>query len=170
MKFLEKINVNSESKAYIAGTIFTIAALFLITAVIFLVLIANKLDIVMTQAAGDTYTYFISIMYRILAVLSVIIIIPLTIYQLKSKNKSKIDETVSITASILVLALIVTFFGGEYYYLKKYKDGELSYSKMFCNPTIETRIFDRIIEHEQGIPPTMCLPPNKKPKGLNKQK
>ena len=64
MKFLGKLNPNEESKLYVTGTIFTIVALFILTGVVFLLLIANKLDIVMSQPADETYTYFISILSR----------------------------------------------------------------------------------------------------------
>lgn len=169
MKFLEKINLNSESKIYLSGTIISIITLFIVTAVVFLLLVANKLNIVMSQPAGETYTYFISITDRILAVLTIFVMLPLTVYQLLSKSHSKIDETISFVAVILLLVLFITFFGGEYYYMKKYQNGELSYSKMFCNPTIETKIFDQIIIKKGETPPVMCIPPNQRPKKASGQ-
>lgn len=156
MKFIENINVNSESKIYLSGILFSVIALFIITGIVFLVLIAGKLDIVMTQPADETYTYFIMIMDRIIFLLSILVIIPLTIYQITAKNKSQIDTTVSISAITIILLLLVAFFGGEYYYLKKYKTGDLSYSKMFCSQTIETKIFDSIITGNGETPPLMC--------------
>lgn len=161
MKFLEKININSESKTYITGAIFFVITLFLLTAVVFLVLISDKLDIVMTQPAGETYTYFIAIMDRILAVLSVCMMIPLTIYQIASKQKSKIDHTVSYIAGCLLVVIAAAFIGGEVYYFKKYNAGELSYSKMFCKPTVETKIFDSILQKQNKHSPKMCQPRHK---------
>lgn len=157
MKFLEKINVNSESKTYISGAIFFIIALFVVTAVTFLALISDKLDIVMTQPARETYTYFISIMDRILAILTLCVMLPLTIYQNTAQQKSKMDKSISVISLLFLLFLVMSFFSGEYYYLKKYQNGELSYSKMFCKPTIETKIFDNIIKQKGLIPPEMCL-------------
>ncbi len=157
MKFLEKINVNSESKTYISGTIFFVIALFVITAVIFLALISDKLDLIMTQPAGETYTYFISIMDRILAILTLCVMLPLTIYQNIAQQKSKFDKSISIISLLFLLFLVISFFSGEYYYLKKYQDGELSYSKMFCKPTVETKIFDSILKQKGLVPPEMCL-------------
>lgn len=168
MKILDKININQESKIYIAGAIYSIFALFIITAVIFIALIADKLDIVMSQPAKETYTYFISIIDRVLAFITIVLIIPISVYQLISKNKSKLDKSISIIVSFILIAFISIFFGGEYYFLKKYKDGELSYSKMFCKPTIETKIFDIIIKQNGEIPPTMCISPSQRPKKLNK--
>lgn len=164
MKFLEKFNINSESKSYIFGLIFSVVALFVVTGVIFLGLVANRLDIIMTQPAKETYTYFIALMDRILAILTIFAIIPITCYQVFSKSKSKIDKGVTLVASIILIAIIITFFGGEYYYLKKYQSGELSYSGMFCQPTVETKVFDKIIIHKGKQPPVMCIPPNQRPK------
>ncbi len=157
MKILDKINMNSESKAYITGVICSIVTLFIVTAVIFLFLIANRLDTVMTQPAGETYTYFMVIMDRILILLIVFGLLPLTTYQIYSKAKSKIDGIISVIASILLIASTVTFFGGEFHYMEKYKTGKLSYSKMFCNPTIETKIFDKILTKQGEEIPKMCL-------------
>lgn len=156
MKFLNKININTESKMYITGTIFAIISLFLVTSVIFLFLTADKLPIIMSQPARETYTYFISIMDRIMAVLIVFIIIPLSIYQLRSKNKSKPDRITSVFSICILIIMILCFACGENYYFQKYSNGELSSSKMFCSPTIETKVFDKIIKHNKEIPPAMC--------------
>ena len=158
MKFLEKLNPNEESKIYATGTIFTVVALFVLTGVVFLSLIANRLDIVMSQPADETYTYFIMIMDRLLGLLTLLVIIPLTIYQLFSKNKQEIDKTITLIASIIVLTFIVGFFGGQHYYFKKYSNGELQYSKLFCTQTVETKIFDYILEKQGKFAPQMCLP------------
>lgn len=165
MKFLEKINVNSESKIYITGAIFFVITLFLLTAVVFLVLISGKLNIVMTQPAGETYTYFIAIMDRILAILSVCLIFPLTVYQILTKQKSKLDLMVSGIAGGILIIIFTAFIGGEIYYFKKYSAGELSYSKLFCKPTLETKIFDLILEKQNKSFPRMCLP---RPRTKNK--
>ena len=162
MKFLEKLNPNEESKIYVTGTIFTIVALFVLTGVVFLSLIANRLDIVMSQPADETYTYFIMVMDRLLGILTLFVIIPLTIYQFLSKNKQEIDKTISIVASVIVLTFIVGFFGGQHYYFKKYADGELQYSKLFCKQTAETKFFDKILEKQGKFPPQMCQPRPKK--------
>lgn len=156
MKFLEKLNPNSNSKLYIMGMIFTVVALFILTGVVFLLLIANKLDIVMSQPAGETYTYFISIMDRICGLLIIFVIFPITVYQIATKNKLEIDKTISIVAILILLVFITAFFGGENYYFKKYTDGELKYSKLFCEPTIETKIFDKLIAKNGNFPPQMC--------------
>lgn len=144
MKILD--NLNLQSKTYITGMFFIIITLFILTAVIFLFLISDKLDIVMTQPAGITYTYFIQITDRILALLIVFAILPITVYQLFSKNKSKVDTSLSIFSIILLIGLIGVFFCGQYHFMQKYRDGELNGSKMFSAPTIETKIFDKIIK------------------------
>ena len=164
MKFLEKLSPNEESKIYVTGTIFTIVALFVLTGVVFLSLIANRLDIVMSQPADETYTYFIMVMDRLLGILTLFVIIPLTIYQFLSKNKQEIDKTISIVASVIVLTFIVGFFGGQHYYFKKYADGELQYSKLFCKQTAETKFFDKILEKQGKFAPSMCLTRPKKNK------
>lgn len=156
MKFFNKININTASKMYITGTIFAILVLFLVTAVIFLFLTADKLPVIMSQPAKETYTYFISIMDRIMAVLIVFIIIPLSIYQLWAKNKSKPDRITSVCSICIFIIMILCLVSGENYYFQKYRNGELSSSKMFCSPTIETKVFDKIIEHNKEIPPAMC--------------
>ena len=162
MKFLEKLNPNEESKFYVTGTIFTIIALLILTGVVFLLLIANKLDIVMTQPADETYTYFISIMDKILGLLTLVVILPLSLYQLFSKNKQEIDKTISFIAVGIILVFVAGFFGGQHYYFKKYADGELQYSKLFCKPSFETKMFDKIIEKQGKFPPQMCQPRPKK--------
>lgn len=156
MKILEKINISSASKLYIIGMIYAVVALFVALAVIFLYIIADKLTIVMNQPAGVTYTYFVAFVDRILAILTLFVILPLTCYQVFAKAISKTDKTVSVVGIIVLLAIAFVWGGGEYHFLKKYQDGDLSSSKMFCNPTIEAKIFDRIIEHNGGTIPQMC--------------
>ena len=164
MKFLEKLNPNEESKFYVTGTIFTIVALFVLTGVVFLLLIANKLDIVMSQPADETYTYFISIMDKILGILTLLVILPLSIYQFFSKNKQDIDKTISFVAVGIILIFVVGFLGGQHYYFKKYAEGELQYSKLFCKSSFETKMFDKVIEKQGKFPPQMCQPRPKKHK------
>ena len=164
MKFLGKLNPNEESKLYVTGTIFTIVALFILTGVVFLLLIANKLDIVMSQPADETYTYFISIMDKILGILTLLVILPLSIYQFLSKNKQEIDKTISFVAIGIILIFVVGFFGGQHYYFKKYAEGELQYSKLFCKSSFETKMFDKVIEKQGKFPPQMCQPRPKKHK------
>ncbi len=156
MKFINKLNPNEASKIYIMGTIFTIVALFVLTGIVFLSLIANRLDIVMSQPASETYTYFIMIMDRLLGCLTLLVILPLTIYQIHSKNKQDIDRTISIIAYAIIFTFTIGFLGGENYYFKKYSDKELQYSKLFCRPTAETKIFDKIIIKRGEVPPQMC--------------
>lgn len=162
MKFLDKLNISNESKIYLTGIITAVIVLFLVTAVVFLALISDKLDIVMTQSAGITYTYFIQVMDRILAILTVFVVFPLTIIQFSPKTKSKVDETVSFSAVIILIAMIATFFGGEYHFFQKYKDGKLSQSKMFCNQSAEIRTFNAILKKQGEDIPLMCVDENSK--------
>lgn len=155
MKFLEKLNPNAQSKFYVTGTIFGFAALFILTGVVFLLLVANKLDIVMSQPVDETFTYFISIMDKIIGVLILVLFLPLSIFQIFSKNKQEIDKTISIIAGVLVLFLFCAFFYGQHYFYKKYASGDLQYSKLFCAPTIETKLFDKLIEKSGNFPPKM---------------
>ena len=159
MKKLNDININQASKVCIMGIIYTIVFLFVLMAVVFLWILATQLPIVMSQPAGETYTYFVSIVDRILLGVIVFCIIPLLAYQIVSKEKSEKDVFVTIGAASILLIMLMAFAGGEMYYFKKYSNGELSYSKMFCNSTIETKIFDNFI-----IPPQMCLPQEQRPR------
>jgi hypothetical protein len=56
MKFLEKLNPNSETKIYVTGIIAILIALFIVTAVIFLYIISTKLSIIMSQSAKESFT------------------------------------------------------------------------------------------------------------------
>lgn len=156
MKILEKINISSASKLYIIGMIYAVVALFVALAVVFLYIIADKLPIVMNQPAGVTYTYFVAFIDRILAILILFVFLPLTCYQLFAKVVSKTDRTISLAGVIVLLVTGFIFAGGEYHFLKKYQSGDLNSSKMFCNSTVETKIFDRIITSGGGTPPQMC--------------
>ncbi len=159
MKFLDDINLNQASKVCISGIIYTVVVMFVLMAVVFLWILATKLPIVMSQPSGETYTYFVSIMDRILLFVIVFAIVPIIGYQVFSKDKSNADTIVSLVSVVVAVVMIVVFAGGEMYYFKKYSNGELSYSQMFCSETIETKIFNTIV-----IPPQMCLPPNQRPK------
>ena len=159
MKFLDNININQESKICLAGIIYSIVAMFIMMAVVFLWMISTNLPVIMSQPSGETYTYFVSIMDRILLFVIVFVIIPLVGYQAFSKGKSNPDTIVSIVSFTIAVIMIVVFAGGEMYYFKKYSNGELSYSQMFCKHTVEMKLFDNFV-----IPPQMCLPPNQRPK------
>lgn len=156
MKFLDKFNLNSESKIYLSGVIFSVIALFLITGIVFLILFAAKLNIVMTQPADETFSYFLLIMDRIIAILTILAILPLTIYQIFSKNKSQLDTVVSMSGLIIFIIILSAFLGGEKYVMQKYTSGDLNYSKMFCSKTIETKTFDYIITKQGQTPPITC--------------
>ena len=134
--------ISKESRIYILSVIISIFILFLITSVIFMALIADKLDIVVNQSAKITYTYFISIMDRLLALFIIFIILPVTIYQMVSKNKSNGDKTVSSLSLFILLAFIFVFLGGEYNFYKTFKNGELNSSQLFNSNRIEFKIFN----------------------------
>ena len=159
MKFLDNININQESKICLAGIIYSIVAMFIMMAVVFLWMISTNLPVIMSQPSGETYTYFVSIMDRILLFVIVFCVIPLLIYQIVSKAKSKADTVVTMISTAITLIMLLTFAGGEMYYYNKYSKGELSYSQMFCKHTVEMKLFDNFV-----IPPQMCLPPNQRPK------
>ena len=142
MKFLENLQITEASKIYLTGVIFSIIALFVITAVVFLWLFFDKINIIMSQPSNETYAYFLLIMGRILALITVFMIIPLGIYQIISKNKSKTDVIISALAGAILTIFIFVFFGGQMYVYQKYSSGELSNSKLFENPILETRIYD----------------------------
>jgi uncharacterized BrkB/YihY/UPF0761 family membrane protein len=159
MKLLEDINLNQSSKICLTGLIYTIVVMFVLMAVVFLWILATKLPIVMSQPSGETYTYFVAIIDRILLFVILFVVFPLSLYQILSKNKSKSDVIVSAAASAILLIMLFVFAGGEMHYFKKYSNGELSYSQMFCNKTFEMKIFDNFV-----IPPQMCLPSEQRPK------
>jgi uncharacterized membrane protein YwzB len=144
MKIFDKLNINKESKIVVSGMIFAIIALFIVVAVVFLGIFATKLNLVMTQPANETYTYFISIADRILFIFMIFGILPLSCYQIFSKDKNKTDIAICTVVVTILLAMLIAFFGGEYYFYKKYKSGELNNAKIFDNQTIEMKIFDKI--------------------------
>jgi len=144
MKFLDKLDIKQETKTYIAGVIFFIITLFILLSVSFILLATDKLDVLFSQRAEVVCTYFISIMDRILFVMMVLWLLPVTIMQLAAKNKSKTDKITSINAIIILIVLISVFVGGEYHFYKIYKSGGLSNSKLFSRPTVEMKIFDKI--------------------------
>ena len=142
MKFLNSIS--NESKIYIYGIIFSILGVLVISSVIFMFLIANRLDTVVSQNTKITYTYFIFIMNRILLLITTFFIIPLSVYQYKFR-RTKADKITGLFSILLILISICTIFLGEYNFFHTYKNGELQNSPMFSKPTLETKIFDRIL-------------------------
>jgi hypothetical protein len=144
MKIFDKLNLNIETKTYLSGIIFGLIGLFIICAVIFLFILATKLDIVMTTPADETYTYFIAMVDRVLALITLCGILPLTLYQLFSKGKNKTDMMISVVGIVILLAMVTAFFGGEIYFYNKYKNGELNNAKIFNTQTVEMQIFDKI--------------------------
>jgi len=156
MKFLDKLNLSLESRIYVIGTIFISIAMFIVMAVLFLVIIANNLNIIMSQPAGETYAYIIFVMYRIFAFVIIFGIIPFSIYQFSTKNKSKTDKTISIIASFVLTVVLFIFIGGEFYCFNKYSSGGLSYSKLFCKPTLETKLFDKYLIKTGAPIPELC--------------
>ena len=156
-------NLNTKSRIYLIGMAVCIITLFLLTAVVFLWVTADKLDIVFSQKPGITYTYFISIMDRILAILGIFVILPLTLYQIIEKNKSAQDRIISgFSILVILISMGILIFlkakGEKLFFFRSYKEGELSHSVMFCSQP-EFEIFNKILtENKQEIPQT-CLPP-----------
>jgi hypothetical protein len=146
MKFLEKLNPNNESKVYITGVISTVVTLFVVTAVVFLYILSTKLSIIMSQSAKESFTYFVAIMDRILAFVTLFGFLPLSFYQIFSKNKNKFDKIISLFSVILLVALFGVFIGGECHYFQKYKMGDLNNSQLFPTKTFEMTIFDKFIK------------------------
>ena len=138
-------SINQETRTYILGLLISIVVLFVLCAVIFLIVAAKHTDIILTQSPEITCTYFISIIDRILLFLILFSIIPLTVYQILSKNKTSSDCFFSIISGVLLLIMIVVLFGGEYHYFKSYKSGLLQSSQMFSKPTLETKLFDKLL-------------------------
>jgi len=152
-------NLSIESKTYLNGILFIAVTILILTAVCSLVIVANNLGVVMMQKAKITYTYFIMIMDRILLFSLILGILPLTVIQLISKNKTREDKTLSMLAAVLFVIAFATFANGQYYFYKTYKSGDLSTSGMFCEKLPEIELFNKIIIRSGNHPPQMCLPP-----------
>ena len=148
-------NINKKSKIYLTGLLASFILLFLLTAVIFLWVAADKLDILFSQKPGITYTYFMSIMDGVLAGLGIFVLLPLTVYQIFEKEKSHVDRGISIFSVIILLIFTGIFFAGEYHFFQKYKDGELSNSVMFCSKK-EFYVFDKILTKNGENIPLKC--------------
>jgi tetrahydromethanopterin S-methyltransferase subunit E len=146
MKFLEKLNPNSETKVYVVGAISTVITLFVVTAVVFLYILSSKLSIIMSQSAKESFTYFVAIMDRILALVTLFGFLPISFYQIFSKNKNKFDRLVTTFSVVLLVVLFGVFVGGECHYFQKYKLGELNNSQLFQTKTFEMTIFDKFIK------------------------
>ena len=144
MKFLEKLDIKQETKTYIAGVIFFVITLFILSSVSFIWIATDKLDILFSQKAEVVCTYFASIMDRILFVMIILWLLPITIMQFAAKNKSKTDKITLLEAVLILIALLTIFAGGEYHFYKIYKSGELTNSELFSKPTLEMKIFDKI--------------------------
>ena len=138
-------NISQESKIYLGTVIFGLVALFVVTSAVFLGLTADKLDIIMHQNAKLTCSYFISILDRILLFFVVFIVIPVTIFHLKNKNKNKFDKIISVFSLFVFFILFSTFICGEYYFYNAYKNGELNDSKLFSPARAEYKIFDKLL-------------------------
>lgn len=143
---MKNLNLNSVSSAYITGILITIIAIFVISGVFFLLLLANKLDTVMNSPSAITYTYFMMIMDRVILIALVFAIFPLSMYQWLSKlQKSSSDKVVSIISLFVIFAFIFTLISGELHFLNKYKEGSLANSKLFSSKQIEMQVFDKIL-------------------------
>jgi len=143
---MKKFNLSTASKTYLTGIFVTVLTLFIISGVIFLLLISNKLDIVMNSKPSDTYTYFIMIMDRILFILTFCAVLPLSIYLWFSKEKTSVDKIICGLSFFIILTFIISFFGGEMRFYNKYTKGELVNSKLFTQQTIEMKFFDKYIK------------------------
>lgn len=145
---MKKINFNSATSVYITGILITVAAIFIISGVFFLVLLANKLDTVMSSPSAITYTYFIMIMDRVILFAFIFAILPLSFYQWCTKDsKSPSDKLVSTISIFVIFAFIFTFISGELHFLDKYKEGKLENSKLFSTHQIEMQIFDKMLNN-----------------------
>lgn len=146
---MKKINLNPASSTYVTGIILAVVTVFILSGVIFLLLVSNRLDIVMSSPSAVTYTYFMMIMDRIIAGVFVLWVLPLTIYQwsaaAKSADKTRADKAVSLISVLVLLIAGVIFLSGEMHFFEKYKEGQLYGTGLFAAPTIETRIFNRIL-------------------------
>ena len=158
MQFFKNYTLSEKSKLYLVVVIFSVVALCVFTAVTFLWILATKLDVIMTQKAGITYTYFLLIMDRILALWFILIFIPFFVYQLCSKGKNKSDKFISFSSVLVFFIFVIILFSGYYHYFKSYKNNELSNSDLFCKQRVEYVIFDKIIKFSGNRPVKMCQP------------
>ena len=105
---MKKINFNSASSAYITGILITVVAIFIISGVVFLTLLANKLDTVMSSPSAITYTYFMMIMDRVILFAFIFAVLPLSFYQWFSKDtKLSTDKAVSLISVFVIFAFIL---------------------------------------------------------------
>ncbi len=145
---MKKIEFNSATSAYLTGILITIVAIFIISGVFFLVLLANKLDTVMSSPSAITYTYFMMIMDRVILFAFIFAVLPLSFYQWFSKDsKLGTDKIVSVVSVFVIFAFILTFVSGELHFLDKYKEGKLEHSKLFSSHQIEMQIFDKMLNN-----------------------
>lgn len=145
---MKKIEFNSATSAYLTGILITIVAIFIISGVFFLVLLANKLDTVMSSPSAITYTYFMMIMDRVILFAFIFAVLPLSFYQWFSKDsKLGTDKIVSVVSVFVIFAFILTFVSGELHFLDKYKEGKLENSKLFSSHQIEMQIFDQMLNN-----------------------
>ena len=149
---MKKINFNSASSAYMTGILITVVAIFIISGVVFLALLANKLDTAMSSPSAITYTYFMMIMDRVILFAFIFAVLPLSFYQWFSKDtKLSTDKTVSLISVFVIFAFILTFISGELHFLDKYKEGKLENSKLFSSHQIEMQIFDKMLNNSTNV-------------------
>lgn len=148
------MKISDKSKLYMWGFWICILAMFVVVALVFWSVVKGYGN----QSPQETYSYFLMIVDRWLLFLIVLGILPLTIFQWRTQNKSTGDWTISVIAGFLLIGILFVFFSGESYFMQKYQQGELSSSKTFCKPTIETRVFDTILRFQGSTPPVMCVP------------
>ena len=148
------MKISEKSMLYLPCFLICTATMFIIVAITFWLGISNYTD----GSPQETYAHFLLIVDRWMFAMIILGILPLTIFQWMSDKKETGDKLVSFLAGIVLCCYVLVFYSGESYIMQKYTAGELSTSKMFCKPTIETRIFDRLIYLQGSTPPAMCLP------------
>lgn len=146
MKNFTDSKVKDATKIYFTGLAIFIILLFLLTGVIFLWICADKLDIIFNQKIELTCTYFVSILDRVLLVLLAVLLFPLTLYQILTKNETAADKIINYLSVCIFTIFCLVFIGGEYHYFNLYKSGSLKNSPMFSKQTIETKVFDLILK------------------------
>jgi len=139
---MKKISLNSASKIYINGIIASVITIFIVTGVVFLLVVSNKLDIVMNSEPGVTYTYFVMIMDRIIALAIILAVLPLSIYQWISKDKTARDRVVCAISVIIFALCCMVLICGEMRFYDKYQSGGLNGTQLFSEPVIEMKIMD----------------------------